>query len=241
MLFAVDPAHRQFFHSHGWINFQEVLSSKECQEIWSSLVASPLTNPYAKKLNDRREADILYENGRDWHSKNLIGGKICLKLGSIAAGLWNQRPLILLADQIWNLPLPQVLSQSITSPKGSLVENLWSAQPIFGMLVVALGPSMDISEREPIPNEVDSSAISNSTPLVHCLPHRPGDAIFLKADQSVKLPSNSQHLKWWAIVFGSSNARYQPTFLDPLPTLFRQKGVPENGRLSLARLPIIAS
>lgn len=230
MPFAVDSAHRQFFHSHGWISFEQVLSEIECQEI----AQLPLAQT-ARSVFSRKEADLVYKSGRDWHAKNTTANKLGVKLGAIAAGLWNQRPLLLLADQMICFPLPVVLERAITTSKGALIEQICSCQSMLGVLIVALSPQY--------PQPANDGFIVHDGPRPsHVLPKAQGEVLFLKADQYLKITAEDhQGAKWWMLAFGSSNARYMPNPIDPLADHYRQRGVPENGQISRARVPIITT
>lgn len=213
MPFAIDPAHRQFFHASGWLQLTGALDEKQL-----SLLRFHLAGWVEKK---RQAQGNPFELGRDLHLKESWARGFAFEIGSIAAGLWNERPLTLLGDQLlwkgWPLKGP--------APSGGYsIDQIWSAQPILGAVALAVDPWM-LGVRP-----------SNDTQLQE-LPS--GSFLCLKSQTQGFIPPPTGHLVWFW-VFGTDQARYIKAPSDPFSDAYRQRGVADQGRIAQAR-PLVLS
>lgn len=199
MRYLVDADHRRFFHQNGYIQFSELLSIKDLQDLRGA--ASQELNAILQRPGKKSQRLVVFEQGRDVWRRNAGIQKITCsrKVAQTAAELLDVQPLQLAYDQLLEAGgsseqgKPFTLAEKLHNDL-SLAERS-SFQGLVGGWILCLdGP-------EELEGEIDAF-----------LPRTAGAMVFFKADHpldfSELLAETERPVHYLMVAYGSQPLVY---------------------------------
>lgn len=197
MQFELSDSFHQFFSKHGLIEFEEILSSKELEELSTKITNSLLHALEGKPLEIASNADI-WKAGRDLWIQDPTIQKIITKsqIGAIASFLYKKRPLRLAYTQT-------ILNQSSDLPlsKSLSLTEISSMTPVLGGALLCFHSSVSHEGEDLLPTLIKP---------------RTGRIVFFSATQPIDFPSlfAEKDLHCLLLCFAPSKVRYKLEALD---------------------------
>lgn len=229
---AVAKEHRDFFRKNGWIEFENLVSDQELEELNQAIdvsLAARLFVPIDKVEAVSPETAFL--QGRDlWRSNDQLRKFVCLpRLGEVVSELVELKPLRLGFDQF--LPpcsanmLPRSPSYSKFLQPSIELENMSSLRGMAAGLLIAL----------------DQTSEEVSAEGVDIFPKFAGNASIINPQGLFNFANLALHLKqrFYLIVYTPSSSMYYQQPNDPHTNALKKYGYAYHDKLSDKLNPIV--
>ncbi len=197
MKFELSESFPQFFAKHGLIEFEDLLSPKELEELSSKLNEALVRSLNNKPLEISTNQDT-WKAGRDLWAQNPQILKLLTKspIGSVASFLFKKKPLRLAYTQM-------IFAQDTDIPVGQnlSVSDIGSMTPVLGGALICLQSPASYESEDLLPDLTKP---------------RSGRVIFFSEKQQVPLPSlfAQKGLCCLLLCFAPSKVRYKLQPLD---------------------------
>ncbi len=205
-----------FFSQNGYIEFENLLSPEECEQIRNEAVKGK------KKLTPEQ----LYIGGRDlWRQSNFLKTLLLSRrMGAIATGLCNKSPLRLGCDQ-W-IPL------ECKWPSPAKGKDLLSFQGIALLYLIRISPAAE--EEKILPT-------FRYEPGLIPLPASQGSALMVNPNLILNFPKMVLYspTDLYLVAYTLTNAVYVHNLKDPSNAMLKQLGYNFGDKLKTEHHPLI--
>lgn len=220
----VSAQQASFFRSSGYIEFESLLSSSECDEIQQHIDGALLAR--CKRNLSWVGSEELYSKGRDlWRSEDLLKTRLLSKrFTNLVFGLTNKPSLCLGFDQ-WMCPM--AWGKSIKT------KDLFSIQGLACIYFIRLN--------EPKEDEISPETFQMEPGLIP-LPRQKGHLLAVQPNLLLNLPKLSLYQTGlYCVGYAFSNAVYFHNPQDPCNSELKAFGYQFGDRLTAAHHPIVRS
>lgn len=240
MKFATAKEHRDFFHTHGWIEFENLVDSRlfpiaeqGAKEALSERLKLPIER--LSKISSEK----LFMNGRDlWRSQPILQ-KLATQahFAEIAAELVEKRILRLGYDQFFpDLQHKPLLSENETT-FSNFLQKRGSLQEVSCMSDVICGFVLAFDDRKEAPAVILPETLSG----IDIFPSKKGNIIFFKPNLPINWISLEQHFgqTFYMVVYTSQTSHYALQLEDPHTHALKRLGYVFNDQLTDKLHPIV--
>lgn len=237
MKYAVAGEHRDFFHKHQLIEFENLLSQERLDECLST-IERILTERLRSNREKTKETspEKLFLAGRDlWRSDEELKKTILQRsLAETASELVNCKPIRLAYDQLIIPPISSPHSPEQKTPYWQAMKGSYSLEEMSSVQRIACGLMICLRNTESIPEDPATTA-------THIFPHKAGNGIYF----SPTLPIDFSQLcanpnqRFLLIAYAQQTSLYTPNQKDPHVNHLKRFGYHFGDHLSIKDSPFV--